>query len=59
MPLEDELSDILKKARTGQQRSVADVARASSLPEVELTELERGQAPRGRSRCRRWLARLV
>ena len=48
MPLEDELSDILKKARTGQQRSVADVARASSLPEVELTELERGQAPRGR-----------
>ena len=48
MPLEDELSDILKKARTGQQRSVADVARASSLPEAELTELERGQAPRGR-----------
>jgi glyoxylase-like metal-dependent hydrolase (beta-lactamase superfamily II) len=48
MPLEDELSDILKKARTGQQRSVADVARASGLPEVEVTELERGQAPRGR-----------
>lgn len=48
MPLEDEFSDIIKKARTGQQRSVADVARASSLPEVELTELERGQAPRGR-----------
>lgn len=48
MPLEDELSDIIKKARTGQQRSVADVARASGLPEVELAELERGRAPRGR-----------
>jgi glyoxylase-like metal-dependent hydrolase (beta-lactamase superfamily II) len=46
--LEDELSDILKKARTGQQRTVADVARASGLPEAELTELERGQAPRRR-----------
>jgi glyoxylase-like metal-dependent hydrolase (beta-lactamase superfamily II) len=46
--LEDELSDILKKARTGQQRSLADVARASGLPEVELTELERGQTPRRR-----------
>ncbi|MCC2640691.1 MAG: putative Hydrolase with N-terminal DNA-binding domain [Nitrospira sp.] len=48
MPLEDELSDIIKKARTGQQRSVADVAGASGLPEVELTQLERGQAPRRR-----------
>ncbi|WHZ23980.1 MAG: MBL-fold metallo-hydrolase superfamily [Nitrospira sp.] len=48
MPLEDELSDIIKKARTGQQRSVADVARASGLPEVELTDLERGHAPRCR-----------
>lgn len=46
MPLEDELSDIIKKARTGQQRSVADVARASGLPEAEVSELERGQAPR-------------
>ncbi|MGZ8394234.1 MAG: MBL fold metallo-hydrolase [Nitrospira sp.] len=52
MPLEDEFSDIIKKARTGQQRSVADVARASSLPEVELTELEHGQAPRGREQVR-------
>ncbi len=48
MPLEDELSDILKKARMGQQRSVADVARVSGLPETEVAELERGQAPRGR-----------
>jgi glyoxylase-like metal-dependent hydrolase (beta-lactamase superfamily II) len=46
--LEDDLSDILKKARTGQQRTVADVARASGLPEAELAELERGQAPRQR-----------
>jgi hydroxyacylglutathione hydrolase len=48
MPLEDELSDILKKARTGQQRSVADVSRASGLPEAELSALERGQAPHDR-----------
>lgn len=46
MPLEDELSDILKKARNGQQRSVAEVARASGLSEVELSGLERGQSPR-------------
>ena len=46
--LEDDLSDILKKARTGQQRSVADVARASGLSEGELTELERGRTPRHR-----------
>ncbi|MBP8116486.1 MAG: MBL fold metallo-hydrolase [Nitrospira sp.] len=48
MPLEDELSDILKKARNGQQRSVADVAGASGLSETEVTELERGQSPRSR-----------
>ncbi|MGC3973944.1 MAG: MBL fold metallo-hydrolase [Nitrospira sp.] len=48
MPLEDELSDIIKKARTGQQRSVADVARAAGLPEADLAGLERGQSPRNR-----------
>lgn len=48
MPLEDELSDIIKKARTGQQRSVADVARVAGIPEVDLTGLERGQAPQSR-----------
>ena len=48
MPLEDELSDIIKKARTGQQRSVADVARLSGVPVADVTELERGQAPRRR-----------
>lgn len=42
MPLEDELSDILKKARNGQQRSMADVARASGLSEVEVSELNGG-----------------
>jgi glyoxylase-like metal-dependent hydrolase (beta-lactamase superfamily II) len=45
MPLEDELSDIIKKARTGQQRSVDDVARLSGLPVPDMIELERGQAP--------------
>ncbi len=48
MPLEDELSDIIKKARTGLQRSVADVARVSGVSESEWTELERGHAPRRR-----------
>jgi len=48
MPLEDELSDIIKKARTGQQRSVAEVARAGGLPEADLAGLERGQAPQSR-----------
>lgn len=48
MPLEDELSDIIKKARTGQQRSVADVARAAGLPESDVSELERGRSPRDR-----------
>ena len=48
MPLEDELSDIIKKARTGQQRSVADVARLSGVPVADVAELERGQAPRRR-----------
>ncbi|GAB1724629.1 MAG: MBL fold metallo-hydrolase [Nitrospira sp. CR1.1] len=48
MPLEDELGDIIKKARTGQQRSVADVARAGALPEAAVSGLERGQPPRSR-----------
>lgn len=46
MALEDDFSDIIKKARTGQQRSIADVSRASGLAESEITELERGHAPR-------------
>ncbi|MBV6468361.1 MAG: Hydroxyacylglutathione hydrolase [Nitrospirae bacterium] len=47
MPLEDELSDIIKKARLGRQRSVAEVARAAGLVEEDLAELERGRAPSG------------
>ncbi|MET0515431.1 MAG: MBL fold metallo-hydrolase [Nitrospiraceae bacterium] len=48
MSLEDEFSDIIKKARTGQLRSVADVSRASGLAESEITQLERGHVPRHR-----------
>ncbi|HNC82278.1 MAG TPA: MBL fold metallo-hydrolase, partial [Nitrospira sp.] len=43
-----ELSDIIKKARMGQQRSVADVARTAGLPEADLAGLERGQPARNR-----------
>ena len=32
MPLEDDFCDIVKKARTGQGLSVADVARTTGLP---------------------------
>jgi hydroxyacylglutathione hydrolase len=46
MALEDDFSDIIKKARSGQQRSLADVARVSGLPESEVADLERGHAPR-------------
>src|SRR5687767_14561664 len=48
MALEDDFSDIIKKARTGQLRSIADVSRASGLAESDITELERGHAPRHR-----------
>ena len=58
MPLEDELSDILKKARNGQQRSVAEVARASGLSEVELSGLERGNRRGAANRCARLPGRL-
>ena len=42
MPLEDEFSDIVKKARMGQGLTVADVARTTGLPAGDLTVLERG-----------------
>jgi glyoxylase-like metal-dependent hydrolase (beta-lactamase superfamily II) len=48
MALEDEFSDIIKKARTGQRRSVPDLARASGVPEAEIRELERGHELRHR-----------
>lgn len=49
MPLEDDFSDILKKARTGQGLSVGDVARMTGLPGADVTALERGDQPRDRS----------
>ena len=52
MPLEDEFSDILKKARTGQGVSVGDVARMTGLPGGDITALERGDQPRDREEVR-------
>lgn len=52
MPLEDDFSDILKKARTGQGLSVADVARTTGLPGGDVTALERGDHPRDRAEVR-------
>ena len=52
MPLEDELSDILKKSRTGQGLSVADVVRITGVPISEITALERGDQPRDRDGVR-------
>lgn len=46
MALEDDFSDIIKKARTGQQRSLAELAEASGLPESDIVSLERGHASR-------------
>lgn len=45
MPLEDELSDILKKSRTGQQLTVEQVAQKSGLSAGDVTGLEHGQGP--------------
>ena len=42
MPLEDEFSDIIKKARTGQGLSVGDMARMTGLSSGDITALERG-----------------
>ena len=52
MPLEDDLSDILKKARTGQGLSIGDVARMTGLPGGDITALERGDHPRDRAEVR-------
>lgn len=49
MPLEDEFSDILKKARTGQGLSVGDVSRMTGLPGGDITALERGDQPSDRT----------
>jgi len=45
MPLEDDFSDILKKARTGQGLSVDDIARATGLSSEAIAALERGDQP--------------
>ena len=42
MSLEDEFSDIVKKARTGQGLTVEAIAKASGVPVSEVTLLERG-----------------
>lgn len=52
MPLEDEFSDILKKARMGQGLSVAEVSRTTGLPGGDITALERGDPPRDRAEVR-------
>ena len=49
MPLEDDFSDIIKKARTGQGLSVRDVARTTGLSEGDITTLERGGQPHDRA----------
>lgn len=48
MPLEDEFSDIIKKARTGQGLTVGEVAASAGLSSAALSALERGEPP-----CRR------
>jgi glyoxylase-like metal-dependent hydrolase (beta-lactamase superfamily II) len=52
MPLEDEFSDIIKKARMGQGLSVAEVSRTTGLPGGDITALERGDPPRDRAEVR-------
>ena len=50
--LEDDFSDILKKARTGQGFSIGDVARTTGLPGGDIAALERGDPPRDRAEVR-------
>jgi len=52
MPLEDDFSDILKKARTGQGLSVGDVSRMTGLPGGDISALERGDQVRDRAEVR-------
>src|SRR5689334_23332750 len=52
MPLEDDFSDIIKKARTGLKLSIGDVARLTGLPGADLTALERGDQLRDRAELR-------
>jgi len=52
MPLEDDLCDIIKKARTGLNLSVDDLARLTGLPGADITALERGDQLRDRAELR-------
>jgi hydroxyacylglutathione hydrolase len=52
MPLEDDLCDIIKKARTGLKLSVGDVARLTGLPGADITALERGDQLHDRAELR-------
>jgi glyoxylase-like metal-dependent hydrolase (beta-lactamase superfamily II) len=52
MPLEDDLCDIIKKARMGRGWSVEDVARVTGLRGADITALERGDEPRDRAEVR-------
>jgi len=52
MPLEDDLCDIIKKARAGKNLSVPDLARMTGLPGADITALERGDQPRDRAEVR-------
>jgi hydroxyacylglutathione hydrolase len=49
MPLEDEFSDILKKARTGRGFTVGEVSRLTGLPGGDISALERGDRARDRA----------
>jgi hydroxyacylglutathione hydrolase len=49
MPLEDDVCDILKKARTGQGLSVNDLVRVTGLPNGDILALERGDPARDRT----------
>ena len=52
MLLEDEFSDIIKKARMGQGLSIAEISRTTGLPVGDITALERGDPPRDRAEVR-------
>ena len=45
MPLEDDFCDIVRKARTGQDLAVAEVAAATGISALRLQALETGQMP--------------
>jgi glyoxylase-like metal-dependent hydrolase (beta-lactamase superfamily II) len=49
MPLEDDFSDILKKARTGQGLSVREIAHATGLSGEAISTLEGGGQPQDRA----------